>query len=306
MRLHQWDDTTYCRNVDTNGKCTDSTKISNVNAPGVKVTSRSATRVSLVLGGGATSTLPANSIVSTFNAPALNSPECLAFAKRYPPSPGVAGVYLNTNTTPTTCLMNPLDKSDTKNPAGYPISYVSFTNPDRSNFYGKYGAGFRVTRVYNATGPNSKPYSGSLDITLGQDQSMSAGRWWGPVLRADGVWPLALGSNSLFYVFGSAGMRTGNNANYPPIVLTTPASGSSPAVPGPNVAILSLQVPARDFYRIGIGLNILDIFCKLKSGSCSADSGANSAGATAPNKTPATGSGGATTPSSPTTKSTPK
>ncbi len=283
LRLHQWDDTTTCSkaHLDSNGKCINDDK----NATDRVVTSRSATRISFVLDGGATTTLPANTVLDTFNAPAVNSPECLAFAMRYRPSPGVAGVYLNTNPNPTTCLMNPLDKTNTMYPMGLPISYVAFTNPDRTNFYGKYGAGFRITRVFNATSPTTKPYAASLDLTIGQDQSTSGGRWWGPVLRADGVLPIGLSSNSLFYLFGSAGMRTGNNVTYPPIILTTPASGSSPAVPGPSVAVLALQVPARDFYRIGIGLNMLDIFCKLKAGSCSATSGVNGAGPTSPTNT---------------------
>ncbi len=289
LRLHQWNDTTVCtkENADSStNKCNGKTDLGDP-------TSKSATRISLILGGGATTPLPANTVVDTFNAPPVNSPQCQAFANLYPPSSGVAGVYLNTNTTPTTCLMNPLDKTDPKNPAGRPINYVSFTNQDRTNFYPKYGAGFRLTRVFNASGPNSKPYAGSLDLTIGQDQSNSGGRWWGPVMRADGVWPIALGSSSLLYVFGSAAMRTANNKTYPPIILTTPASGSSPMVPGPDVTVLALQVPARDFYRIGLGLNLLDIFCKLKgANSCPAGSGANSAG-TGPttNPTPAKGNG---------------
>jgi hypothetical protein len=275
LRLHQWDDTTTCPETSGDG---NSANCKDHVSPGV--TSRSATRISFILDGGATSPLPANTVVETFNAPAVNSPECQSFANLYMPRPkqGTPGVYLNTNSNPTTCLMNPLDKTNTMYPMGLPISYVAFTNPDRTNFYGKYSAGFRITRVYNATSPTSKPFAGSLDVTIGQDQSNSGGRWWGPELKADGVWPIALGSSSLFYVFGSAGMRTAHNMTSPPIILTTPVSGSSPIVPGSNVAVLDLQVPARDFYRIGIGLNILDIFCKLKTGSCSADSGANSAG----------------------------
>lgn len=250
----------------------------------------STSRTSFIIGGGATTPLPADTTFDTFNAPAANSQQCQWFLQRYG---GFPGVYANTNTTPMTCLMNPLDMTNKMQPKGAPISYVSFTNQDRTNFYGKYGAGFRFTHVYPAgANSNSKPYSGTADFTIGQDQSMSAGKWWGPVLRVDAVYPIALGSSSLFYVFGSAGMRTGNNKTYPPLVLTSLPSGTSVTVPGPNVDVLPLVVPARDFYRIGVGLNVLDIFCKLKGSSgCSSDSGTNSAnGGSSNNKTNKTSS----------------
>jgi len=103
------------------------------------------TRISLFAAVGATTPLTSDQTTLTYNVPPPNTPECAALVMRYPPSKGIAGLYPGppgTNGQQTACIINPVTKA--------PYSYVSFTNQDRSNFLFKYGAGFRLTRVFPA------------------------------------------------------------------------------------------------------------------------------------------------------------
>ncbi len=236
------------------------------------------TRISLFAALGATTPLTADSVTLTYNAPGPNTPECATLVNRYPPNPskGIAGLYpgpLGADGLQTTCIINPATK------AAY--QYVVFTNQNRSNFLGKYGGGLRLTHVYPAKGQGS-PYDGTIDLGIGQDQTITGGTFHGAVFKIDGQYPFAYGPMSFIYFFGSASIRLSGNQNYAPLILTVPTGSMTPTVPSATVTVLSTQQPNRDFYRIGIGLNLLDVFSKLKSGPTSST-------------TPTTATGGANT-----------
>jgi len=97
-----------------------------------------------------------------------------------------------------------------------------------------------------------------VDVGVGQDETITGG-------------PLEYGPLSFIYLFGSASMRLGGNQNLAPLILTVPMGNMVPTIPSPNVSVLSFQQPNRDFYRIGVGLNLLDVFSKLRSGPTSAN-----------------------------------
>jgi hypothetical protein len=238
------------------------------------------TRISLIAAVGATTPLGSDTVTLTYNAPGPNTPECAALINRYPPnlSRGIAGLYpgpAGADGLQTTCIINPVTKTAYK--------YVVFTNQNRSNFLGKYGGGVRLKNVYPAKGKGS-PYAGWLDLVFGQDESITGGTFHGTVFKIDGQYPFAYGPLSFIYFFGSASMRLNGNQNYSPLILTVPTGNTTPTVPSADVTVLSTQQPNRDFYRIGIGLNLLDIFSKLKSGPTTGN--ANPASATS--ESPAT------------------
>ena len=246
------------------------------------------TRISLFAAVGATTPLTSDSVTLTYNAPGPNTPECAALVSRYPPNPskGIAGLYpgpVDANGLQTTCIMNPVTK------AAY--QYVVFTNQNRSSFLGKYGGGLRLTHVYPAKGQGS-PYDGSIDLGIGQDETITGGTFHGAVFKIDGQYPFAYGPMAFIYFFGSASMRLSGNQNYAPLVLTVPTGSMIPTIPSANVTVLSLQQPNRDFYRIGIGLNLLDVFSKLKSGPSTGNAAAGAGAAATDNAAPPAGGTG--------------
>jgi hypothetical protein len=138
----------------------------------------------------------------------------------------------------------------------------------------KYGAGFRTTATFqcNDTGKKADKKDcsdsiGVLDLVFGQDSAITRGMLRHVVFKMDGTLPLKTGNAAYLYLFGSAYIRLAKNQDQSPLILKT-ASGVT--VPDPSVIVLPLQIPDRDFYRLGIGLNLSQIFCKMgASTTCS-------------------------------------
>ena len=205
-------------------------------------------KISFVLGTGATTPLASNQVQYSFTPPKANTPQCLQLVAEYPK-------FLTNGSTPPACnLINPVTNEA--------ISTLVFAAQDRTNFLMKYGGGFRVTHTYPAK-DKQPAYSGTVDFILSQDQSITGGIFRGPVFRVDGVYPIAFSASPYVYLFGSASMKLTKNQFSYPIVLAT---ATSPTLPlATNVALLPLTQPNRDFYRFGVGLNILAIFSKMGS-----------------------------------------
>ncbi len=205
---------------------------------------------------GATTPLSSQSTPLTFVVPAAGTVECSTLISRFSPqngyNPGLAA-----STTPGTCLQG-----------GY--TDIAFANQDRSNFLLKYAAGFRTTFPRACQGgtaghPCSNAYS-VLDVTLGQDESISGGRLHGPVFKLDGELPVPISGSSWLYLFGSAYIRLQGNVNLSPLILQVPTTPVT--VPSPSVFVLPLRQPNRDYFRIGIGLNLDQVLCKMSASGC--------------------------------------
>ncbi len=224
------------------------------------------TRVSFIGGIGETTPLTANTQLLTFNSPAANTPDCTQLLNLFKTQ-----LYADTDTTQNACIWNPATKTA--------YQYVAFTSQDRSNFLFKYGGGFRYSQIYAPKTPGTSPYSGILDVTLGQDETVTGGRMHGAIFKVDGQTPFPYGNLSFIYFFGSASIRLVGNQTFAPLVLATP-QGGTPTIPNPAVAVLPLQQPNRDFYRFGVGMNLLDIFSKLKGGPSAAPAAVTPAPAT--------------------------
>lgn len=215
-------------------------------------------RISLIGGVGATSPLSSSQIQYSLTAPTANSQGCFQLLNDSPYS----YLFANGATAPGCSLV---DKT-TKNA----INTLAFAPVDRSNFLIKYGAGFRLTHIYPAKNGQAS-YSGSLDFIVGQDQQITGGKFHGVVLGVNGVYPLALGSSSLLYLFGSASMKTTGNQNYPPLILGTAQTPTTPLAT--TVEVVPLTQPNRDFYRFGVGLNLTSVFCSLSKNGCNSNTG---------------------------------
>jgi hypothetical protein len=103
-------------------------------------------------------------------------------------------------------------------------------------------------------------------LTLGQDSSVTGGQLRGVVFKIDGLFPIKTKNYSWLYLFGSAYIRLRTNQNLAPLLLQSPSSPIS--VPSPTVDVLPLVQPNRDYYRLGVGLNINQIWCQAFNSSC--------------------------------------
>jgi hypothetical protein len=142
-----------------------------------------------------------------------------------------------------------------------------------------------------------------VDVTMGQDASVTGGYLHGVVFKVDAILPIPTGSGSSWlYLFGSTYIRLQTNQNLSPLVLQTPPTPIT--VPSPTVFVLPLRQPNRDYFRLGVGLNINQLWCKAFASSCPTTTADNTTAAKpADPSTPA--KPGATTPADATTTAKP-
>ena len=218
------------------------------------------THWALIADFGAITPLSSQNVPVTFIAPAPGTQECTTLVNRFSPQNGYnPGLALNTNPNPATCLAG-----------GY--TNVAFANQDRSNFLLKYAAGIRtwyknpfdICSGQQEAGSQCPDAYAAVDATFGQDSSVTGGLLKGVVFKVDGVLPIPTGNNSSWlYLFGSTYVRLRANQNLPPLILQSPASPVT--VPSPTVVVLPLVQPNRDYYRLGVGLNINQLWSAVKN-----------------------------------------
>lgn len=197
---------------------------------------------------GSTTPLSSQSVALTYKAPAPGTVECSTLTGRFTVAKGYAPGLTQAPTGSTTCLAG-----------GY--TDVSFSNQDRSSFLRKWGVGVRSSAKFPCPYPNCPAAYGVLDITLGQDEAITRGLLRHFVFKMDGVLPISIKGSSLLYLFGSAYLRTSRNQDLSPLILMTETA--TVTIPSSTVIVLPLQQPDRDFYRLGVGLNLSQIFCKM-------------------------------------------
>jgi hypothetical protein len=210
-------------------------------------------RWAFVAGFGLTTPLNSQTVTLTYAAPPQNTQECKTLTSRFTVQNGYSPGLTPAPAGSSTCL------------AGG-VTNVAFSNRDRSNFLLKYGAGFRTTNRFDCSDVNGcAPSWGVLDLTFGQDEAITRGILRHVVFKMDGILPIQMGTAAYVYLFGSAYIRLAKNQDLSPLILQT-ASGVT--IPSSTVIVLPLQIPDRDFYRLGVGLNLNQIFCKMFSPTC--------------------------------------
>ena len=146
--------------------------------------------------------------------------------------------------------------------------YLALVPPDRERFYRQYGVGIRYTAY--KLGPNYAPPE-MYTVTIGQDQAVTRGRYVGPVLKADGFYPLPISVDgkdwSFIFLFGTANLAIARPKDRTPLAMqlvSTPcATGQDPATcgiapHGDNVAVFAIP-SSRDSYRIGAGIDVVSL-----------------------------------------------
>lgn len=246
---------------------------------------------SLIIGAGAstpfsTDNTDVRSSVTQAICDAFAAPTNQAFSVGVPQSPksaqqqGLVCTYTDPNSS-TNPQKTPLIAVNPANDPNKGVrSFIDFYQQDRSRFFRRYYAGLRLKTYFFSQdvhsncrpfeprrleeGDCSAPYDifpAIIDITIGQDEAVTAGRFWGAVLRLEGVYPLPWYPG--VHVFGSMFTRLGGKNGH-----TQPFSGYT--IQDQNVANatdqntfrFALQPLDRDYFRVGIGVDLIQVFKK--------------------------------------------
>jgi hypothetical protein len=164
-----------------------------------------------------------------------------------------------------------------KYPGAQAKQFIAFISPDRDRFLRQYFGGFRFKTFNYETEKdsngkdvlddkgNAKEYlldvfPATFDITFGQNEAVTGGRLHKFVVGLDGFYPLPFPDKSRFlYLFGSAKFKAGGPKSIgTPFILDTAASSVS--ITDPKVFIADPTPTNRDTYRIGFGVDLVELF----------------------------------------------
>ena len=172
-------------------------------------------------------------------------------------------------TTPT----NPLDSlSIFKVPAGgvpgFPQTigndFLAFVQSDRDKFFRQYYLGLRMQSFFfNLFNMPMQRFPAQFDVAIGQNEFVTGGKLKGPVVRLDGFYPLPYDGLKFVNLFGTAILRPGHSVTGVPLVLEQAPPGTS--VTGPNVTLVAVPQPNRDYYRFGFGIDLMSLIQKWAS-----------------------------------------
>jgi len=223
--------------------------------PGV----RQKTRFYLAGGYGAISPLSVTAEnVRMFKIPPTTSPQYQTFIERYGP------------------LKDPVNQTK-----------IAFVPLDRDRFLRQWYVGIRTKTYYcedEVCEQFKNRFPGILDIMYGQSEAVTGGsrkyQMAGPsgtksknafVLRIDGFYPLPFKDASFLFLYGTAMMKIGGlGTNITTPLILDPILPPVPSVDDASVFIpslekLLLQQPNRDYYKIGVGVNLTELFNRNKT-----------------------------------------
>jgi hypothetical protein len=144
--------------------------------------------------------------------------------------------------------------------------YIGLMPPDRERFYRQYGFGIRYTS-YDSGREGVSP--SMFTLTVGQDQSITRGRYIGPVLKFDAFYPLPWDRFSVrfLYLFGTADLAVAKPGLGAPLALELVSGDCDADAPESDIGVRCgvklyqegvavFAVPSsRDTYRIGVGID---------------------------------------------------
>ncbi len=191
---------------------------------------------------------------------------------------GLVCTFAAGGTNPVITAPNPaFDPTNPMSPATVQDQFVDFFTPERSRFFRRYYAGFRLKTYFFSPdvkgdcNPKRKrcdaPYDifpGIIDVTAGQDEAVTAGRLKNIIFRIEGVYPLPFVPG--LHIFGSIySSFKGNHADFPlnSFNVNTPAEGARNDL---NTFRFGLPPLNRDYFRVGIGIDLIQVFKRNKGG----------------------------------------
>ena len=140
---------------------------------------------------------------------------------------------------------------------------VAFVTVDRDRFFRQWYGGFRFkTHYFNENGEALARFPAILDITYGQNESVTGGRVRGGVLRLEGFYPLPYDGARFLYLFGTAMLKPSRTKISDPLLLQPPDLDIK--VPSAQVAMVTVPQVNRDYYRIGVGIDFIELVKVMK------------------------------------------
>lgn len=135
---------------------------------------------------------------------------------------------------------------------------IAFVPQDRDRFLKAYFLGFRIMAHYDDREFSKSP--AIIDISLGQDQLVTGGKYRGIVARFDGFFPLPLGPENAIYLFGSSSLAYRKKPLPFQDQLILPPGDPEIGVTHKDTFIFPVPQPNRDIFRFGIGIDFLKYF----------------------------------------------
>lgn len=146
-------------------------------------------------------------------------------------------------------------------PQAMEAKFVVFTVPNRTRFFREAYGGLRFrTQSFDVDGfASRRKLAANFDVTYGFNESVTGGTIYGGVVRIDGFVPIpvSLKPFSSVYFFGASNFRLVKSKDLPTFLLNSAASGTSFADPG--AVVIPAQPTNRDFYRVGIGIDLIKL-----------------------------------------------
>ncbi len=140
-------------------------------------------------------------------------------------------------------------------------TYAAFVPDDRDRFFRQYYGGFRMqTFFFNRYNVPMQRFPAQLDLTIGQNEYVTGGRFHGAVFRFDGYFPLPYEKMNFINLFGTAVFKPSRVKITTPLVLKT-ADGVKPT--DDSVLLVPVSQFNRDYYRVGVGIDFLSFVQKL-------------------------------------------
>jgi hypothetical protein len=173
-------------------------------------------------------------------------------------------------------------------PAG--ATQIALVPLERDRFFRQWYLGIRLKTFYcdrDTEGDTDchrfrNSFPAIVDFMIGQNQSVTGGSFKRTsidaagnaktrqafVFRVDAFYPLPFREASFIYFYGTAMMKMGGNQKIDNFLVLDPAT-SSPSINDPTVYVPSVDFlrglqSNRDYYRIGVGINLTDFFNRNK------------------------------------------
>ncbi len=184
----------------------------------------------------------------------------------------------------------------------------AFVDKDRSRFFRQYFAGLRLKTYYFSDRVRGKycdpgsdepskcegvynAFPGIIDLTVGQNESITGGQLRHWVFRMDAVYPLPFFPG--LTIFGGVNAALERNKTSDPFFPPSVVSGVT--VSDKSVLTIHRSLPDRDTFHVGIGFDLVQLVHQISSKN---KSGSNAA---APAAATTSGSGDSAVPTSPAT-----
>jgi len=151
-----------------------------------------------------------------------------------------------------------------QDPTGTNKAFITFVTPDRSRFFRRYFTGFRLKSYYFSKDVKGEaPYDifpGIIDLTFGQDEAVTGGLLRGVLFRAEAAYPMPFYQG--IHIYASVYSALGRNRPSVPFsafTIQAPDAGSNNDA---NTFRFSVPPLNRDYFRIGVGVDVIQVFKK--------------------------------------------